>query len=307
MSEEMRTARTRTRVEGGLRTRGIFARKSTPGKPLVTVITVVRNGKEHIERAIQSVLCQTYDNIEYIIVDGASTDGSVDLIKKHQDRLAYWVSEPDKGIYDAMNKGILLSNGEIVGLLNSDDDYEPHAVEFVVDRYLRNPQRRRTIIYGNFHILDETLGIKTEFYSNLKYWKGMTVCHQTMFVSRDIYSEMFLYDLKYKLAADYDFFLKAIRHKIMFITTDQFLVNFRNIGATYTSVLPIYRETLSISRKHFGLLSPRHALMSLKAYTIIAQFFVKRGVARLFGPGVMKNVKIIQNKLFRKKWHNITG
>ena len=96
--------------EGGLRTKGYF-KKSYDDKPLISIITVVFNGERYLEQTIQSVIDQTYDNVEYIIIDGGSTDGTLDIIKKYEDKIDYWVSEKDNGIYDAMNKGIKVCYG----------------------------------------------------------------------------------------------------------------------------------------------------------------------------------------------------
>src|SRR4051812_41105410 len=93
--------------------------------PLISVITVVYNGAATLERTIKSVLKQTYKNIQYIIIDGRSNDGTIDIIKKYEKYISYWVSEPDKGIYDAMNKGVAAATGTLVGILNSDDYYVP--------------------------------------------------------------------------------------------------------------------------------------------------------------------------------------
>ena len=295
------------RLEGGLRTQGMFNNKSSPGKPLVTVVTVVRNGKEHIEEAIQSVLSQAYDNIEYIIVDGGSTDGTIEIIKKYDDQVAYWISEPDHGIYDAMNKGILLARGELIGLLNSDDFYEKQAIQFVVNTYSSRGSNQPVIVYGNFYILDEELGLKTDFLSNLNYRQGMTICHQAMFVHKNIYLDLFLYDLTYKLAADYDFFIKAINHNVTFLNTDKFLVNFRNVGATYNSVNPMYKETLSIIKKHFGYFSSQYFLLLLRVGKVIVQTTAKLIIEVFLGKKILKKVKIIQNKLLRKTWHDIAN
>jgi glycosyltransferase involved in cell wall biosynthesis len=96
---------------GGLRANGI-TKRSQENMPLIAVITVVRNGEKTLEQTILSAINQTYTNVEYIVVDGASTDGTLDIIRKYDDRIGYWVSEPDEGIYDAMNKGIDLATGE---------------------------------------------------------------------------------------------------------------------------------------------------------------------------------------------------
>ena len=112
---------------GGLRTRGII-KTSTPEYPLITVVTVVFNGEATLEQTIQSVVNQTYDNVEYIIVDGGSKDRTLDIIKKYEDRIDYWQSEPDKGIYDAMNKGIELANGDWINFMNSGDSFYNECV-----------------------------------------------------------------------------------------------------------------------------------------------------------------------------------
>lgn len=115
--------------EGGLRTKGYF-KKSYKDKPLVSIITVVLNGEKYLEETILSVLNQTYDNVEYIIIDGGSTDGTLDIIKKYEHAIDYWVSERDRGIYDTMNKGITVASGEWIELLNAGDFYESGAIHF---------------------------------------------------------------------------------------------------------------------------------------------------------------------------------
>jgi len=110
------------RTEGGLRTRG-FTKRDVVSKPLVTVVTVVFNGAQRIENTIRSVANQTYDNIEYIIIDGGSTDGTLDIVREFAEGIDYWVSERDRGIYDAMNKGINAANGEWINFMNSGDTF----------------------------------------------------------------------------------------------------------------------------------------------------------------------------------------
>lgn len=114
-------------------------------QPLVSIVTVSYNSADTIEQTIQSVTKQTYPNIEYIIIDGGSRDGTVEIIKRYQDKISFWISEPDMGIYDAMNKGISYAKGDYIGIINSDDWYELDAIEKIVSKIKEDP----IIIYGN--------------------------------------------------------------------------------------------------------------------------------------------------------------
>ena len=108
---------------------------------LVSIITVVYNGEKYLQQTIDSVVNQSYRNIEFIIIDGGSTDGTLDIIKANEESVSKWISEPDEGLYDAMNKGIRLSRGEIIGMINSDDWYELDAVKIMVEAFLNNPTK----------------------------------------------------------------------------------------------------------------------------------------------------------------------
>ncbi len=201
--------------EGGLRTRGYFKR-SYPNKPLISVITVVLNGEKYLEETILSVLNQTYDNVEYIIIDGGSTDGTLDIIKKYEHAIDYWVSEKDRGIYDAMNKGIILSTGEIVGIVNSDDYIYKDTLSEVA-HLLYNTGADYTygsvdllnkdgIVYGTFNSLNENE-------IHYRKYETMPYPHQTLYVKLQVYKTLGLYNTKYKLSSDYDFVLKLIENK----------------------------------------------------------------------------------------------
>ncbi len=110
--------------------------------PLISIITVVYNGEKYLKQAIESVINQTYKNIEYIIIDGGSTDNTLNIIKNYHQNISKWVSEPDNGLYDAMNKGIKLATGELIGMVNSDDWSELTAVEIIVNEYLKNDNKQ---------------------------------------------------------------------------------------------------------------------------------------------------------------------
>jgi acetyltransferase-like isoleucine patch superfamily enzyme len=131
---------------GGLRTKGI-TKQSQENMPLITVVTVVRNGEKTLEETIQSVINQTYRNIEYIVVDGASADSTLDIVRKYEDRIDYWMSELDGGIYYAMNKGVDLATGDWINFMNSGDDFtEKVAVEKI---FLNNTYTDIDVVYGN--------------------------------------------------------------------------------------------------------------------------------------------------------------
>jgi glycosyltransferase involved in cell wall biosynthesis len=218
--------------EGGLRTKGYF-KKSFNDKPLVSVITVVFNRHEYLEQTIQSVLNQTYDNVEYIVIDGGSTDGTIDIIRKYEQAIDYWVSEPDSGIADAWNKGIPASTGDIIGLINSDDWYELNAVADVVGLLTQN--RAAGVIHGNRRQWNElgtkVLGISRPVTHIEKAPPFRTpVNHPTCFVRRQIYQTYGLFDKNYRVAMDYEFILRLCRHKVYFLYLNTVITNMRTGG-----------------------------------------------------------------------------
>ena len=222
--------------------------------PLITIITVVYNGAKTLEQTIQSVVNQTYSNIEYIIIDGGSTDRTLDLLKKHEKNISHWISEPDKGLYDAMNKGIKMAKGEIVGMINSDDWYEDNAVELIVDAYQKYPKKR--IFHGDrFDVLENGIKSVRKFHpSKFKFlYYGMTYNHPSMFVHRDIYKKCF-YNINLRALSDYEFVLNQfLKNKKSFHYVPKTYVNYRLDGISAQMNL---RQSLSegfISRKNAGL------------------------------------------------------
>ena len=200
-------------------------------KPLITVVTVVFNGEQYLEETILSVINQTYDNVEYIIIDGGSTDGTLDIIKKYEHAIDYWVSEKDKGIYDAMNKGIRLANGEIIGLINADDYYLETTVESVVETFKVS---KPDVLFGNKTALNEDLKIQKSVSVSLPTSMqdlAVHAVHPTVFVKRKVYQEN-LFDLKYRIAADYEFLLSIYDKGAKFYKLDQILAVMRTDGVS---------------------------------------------------------------------------
>jgi glycosyltransferase involved in cell wall biosynthesis len=195
--------------------------------PLISVVTVVRNGVGTLPRALDSVFSQDFPDIEYIVVDGQSTDGTLNILQENQNRIALWISEPDLGISDAFNKGIALSRGEIIGLLNSDDWYEPGAIREVV------AEMRRTgadIACGRLQYWDgdrRTYLVKSD---PAKLERGMTIGHPTVFVRRECYRKHGLFRLDFRLAMDYEWLLRAKAAGAHFAIVDRCLANMQGGG-----------------------------------------------------------------------------
>jgi len=242
-------------LSGGLRTKGII-KYSQENMPLITVVTVVRNGEKTLEETILSVINQTYKNVEYIIVDGASTDGTLDIIKKYEDKIDYWISEPDDGIYDAMNKGIDLATGEYIAMLNSDDWYEHDACETVVKKI---KEVKADVYYGMMRVIDKQNNkfIYVYAYTDQILYQYM-IAHPTCFIKKVIYN-LYRYDIKYKSAADYDFMIRLKKTNCKFIFFEHIIANFRSGGMSCSVKGQI--ETIEIKKKH-GLILRHEFLIS---------------------------------------------
>jgi glycosyltransferase involved in cell wall biosynthesis len=199
--------------------------------PLVSIITVVYNGAKTLEQTIQSVINQTYRNIEYIIIDGGSIDGTIDLIKKYEKNISFWLSEPDKGLYDAMNKGIKMAKGELIGMVNSDDWYEPDAVCLMANAYKQNPDKH--IFHADRYDVNEDGSRKVKKFHpspfKFKYY-GMTYNHPSMFITKEEYQKH-TYNTEMVALSDYQFVLEAyLANPTKFLYIDKPIVNYRLDG-----------------------------------------------------------------------------
>src|SRR5687767_1706020 len=175
--------------------------------PLISVITIVYNGESYLEKTIESVVNQRYPNIEYIIVDGSSKDGTVNIIKKYSNRIAKWVSEPDKGIYDAMNKGLAMASGEWVNFLNGGDAF--HDEHMLHNLFGKEDTSGYNFIYG------DSINVKENFTNYIRPKKlsrsslkwSMGLCHQAVFVRRALAPK---YDLAYRYKAEYNWVIDIV-------------------------------------------------------------------------------------------------
>ncbi len=214
----------------------------------ISIITVCLNSEQTIEQTIQSVVNQKDDNCEYIIVDGASKDNTLAIIGKYKDVIDKVVSEPDGGIYDAMNKGIALASGEIIGIINSDDWYEPEVFTAVRKCF---QDSNADIVYGNLNLIypdGNQYILKPGDIEKLRY--QMEVPHPTVFIKREIYKKFGGFSTTYDISSDYDLVLRLYVNGVKFEHLDKVIANFRMGGISNRKEEKCIEETLVISQKY---------------------------------------------------------
>ncbi|MDP3467513.1 MAG: glycosyltransferase family 2 protein [Daejeonella sp.] len=244
--------------KGGLRTKGYF-KTSLPGKSLITVVTVVYNGEQFIEKTIQNVLSQTYDNVEYIVIDGGSTDGTLDIIMKYETTIDYIISDIDDGIYDAMNKGIKLASGDWINFMNAGDSYfTSTTLETIFDKNVNDGD----IIYGNVDIRYNGFSRAQSAGSPAKLWKGMQFSHQSTFISLK-YHKRNLYNRLNKIVADMEFFYQAYSDGVTFNYKDVIISSVISGGLSDSNRLETVRASRKVALNHgsFPLVSAYYSFI----------------------------------------------
>jgi glycosyltransferase involved in cell wall biosynthesis len=245
----------------------------------ISIITVVYNNEKTIVEAMQSVLLQTYKDIEYVVIDGKSKDNTVGLINESKDKLGYFISEKDNGLYDAMNKGILAATGDVIGILNSDDLYQDlDVIATVMDQF--NTDNQLDILYGDLVYVksDDTNKVvrnwKSKAYYKRFFENANVPPHPSLFVRSKVYKEAGLFDLEYKLAADYEFMLRVFKkHNFKSKYINRLIIKMRLGGATNQSFTNIVSQNKEILKawKNNGLQAPFY-LMPLRIFKRLAQF-----------------------------------
>lgn len=221
-------------AEGGMRTRGQY-KQSLPDLPLISIITVCFNSAKTIEQTIQSVLGQTYGNIEYLIIDAASTDGTLDLIRKYENGIDYFVAEPDRGLYHAMNKGLHLASGNYILILNSDDWYDPECIELLVSGL----KASGADFSGALALFVDEEGNLIRALPRMPYDDssrfGMSLRHELMLIPKGIYNSLGGYDEKFKIIADFDLAVRIYNAGYRYYGINRPLLNFRVSGISNTN------------------------------------------------------------------------
>lgn len=224
----------------------------------ITIITVCYNSVSHIEDAIQSVANQDFTEIEHIVIDGNSNDGTQQILEKYSDKLAYWESKPDNGIYDAMNKGIKKATGDVVGILNSDDFYFDHQVLSKVNQAFCD--HKIDAVFGDLIFVDpNNIDQTVRTYSSRKwsldkFAKGYMPAHPTFFVKRKFYEKYGLFETDYQIAADYEMLIRLLYvHKLNYRYLPLKMVKMRMGGVSSNGIksnITLNNEIIKACRKH---------------------------------------------------------
>lgn len=232
--------------------------------PLISIITVCFNSAKNIRQTIESVLNQTYTNIEYILVDGKSTDNTFEIIKEYESKFAekgiiyHWISEPDNGIYDAMNKGVKMATGEWINFQGSDDWLELNACE-EISKTISSCEILPSLIYSITKCYTQgiPIGLEQIYHDQLRL---RTTCHQAIFYKKELHQRHGFYNTSYKICSDYEFLLKCYLAQEFFLPINVLIANFSLNGTNDKLHHITMKEMVNIKFK-YGLASKKHILL----------------------------------------------
>lgn len=241
--------------EGGLRVHGRL-KHGTANLPLVSYVTIVRNGEATLARTIDSVLAQSYPNVEHVVLDGASTDGTLDLVLRYADRLDYFASRPDAGLYDALNKIVPLARGQLICVLNADDWLEPRAAEIAVHRMRGIDLNDAALLLSSALVeAGETLvDWRPAFVHPGSYLTCANVCHNAIYATRKAYEIAGPYDTSFSIAADFKWVMRCLDVGARFVYTHEWTANY-SLGGTSGDVRQHSLECMRVVSERFPSLN----------------------------------------------------
>jgi glycosyltransferase involved in cell wall biosynthesis len=263
--------------DGGLRTQGYF-KISHSDKPLITVVTVVFNGEQFLEETIQSVINQTYDNVEYIIIDGGSTDGTLDILRKYEHAIDYWVSENDRGISDAFNKAVVCAYGEYINFQGDGDGFYHVGsvadivddVDCVQDMFISGQIKRISLtgeeLYSSKH---------HKYFDKITLLFRMSLPHQGLFTHRDYFKKFDLFDVDNKFCMDYEHLLRSYHNFPRVLMKNMVVARWRDDGLGNGRILDVLKEYDKIKRKNN--IASDMVLSSINCW-ILFKYYVKEVV-----------------------------
>ncbi len=245
----------------------------------ISIITITYNSEETLEDTIKSVVSQSYKNIEYIIIDGGSTDGTMDIVNKYKEFISIIVSEPDKGIYDAMNKGVNKATGNLVGILNSDDFYtNDNVLQNIASRIGTNDGIYADLVYVDRVNTDKIIRYwKSKEYKEGSFLKGWMPPHPTFFIRKEIYNKYGTYNLSLKSAADYELMLRLIHKEKISITYLPEIITKMRVGGQSNASLSNRLKANKEDRMAWDInnINPKFYSLYLKPIRKIGQFLKK--------------------------------
>lgn len=245
-------------------------------KPLISIITVVYNGEKYLEETIQSVMNQTYDNVEYIIIDGGSSDGTLDIIKKYEDKIDYWVSERDGGISDAFNKGVKVSKGDYVNFQGDGDGfYAPNTLEKVFESI---DQKEDIFISAKIQRIDENgeeiyISKHIEKFNKKSLLFRMSLPHQGLFTHKSYFEKYGLFDVNNTFCMDYEHLLRSYKEFPKVVTKDMVVARWRADGLGNGRTLEIFKEYDKIKRDNKVANS---LVLDFVKYWTLFKYYVKK-------------------------------
>lgn len=264
--------------------------------PKISIITPSFNQGRFLERTIKSVLSQNYPNIEYIIIDGGSTDNTVEIIKKYEHKLAYWVSEKDKGQSDALNKGFKKATGEIIGWQNSDDIYLRDSFLKALNTFNDHPKAE--IVFGNTYMIDENDNIINELrftpFSLLTHlYEGMSISNQSSFWKKTVFDKIGMMNLQFQFSMDFEFFLRAKLNNINFKFIHEHLGSFRiHTESKTTSIFAIRNKEHEKIDQLYKINRKMETLFKVSSVTRRIFFYLIQGDWGYISKGTLKRLKI---------------